>query len=162
MQYIVLPEKVILRLVDAEDNPVRICKVLFSIRAFTTGRKNDFYLAPFASDDEGVAHIRKGDLVALIDAAYDCGLMDYEAFEICDPSVQIEVMSPEAVERALKSRSEVWTMLLGGEPKRWATIEDLRNLYRSAANTRVSAQPIRTLWDGRAQGYDYKIVAQVQ
>jgi hypothetical protein len=69
-------------------------------------------------------------------------------------------MQAVGVEKALEARTKVWKNLLDGESERWTSIEDLRNLYRTAANRFVSAEPIKALWDGKTPDYEYFIVAK--
>ena len=66
---------------------------------------------------------------------------------------------PHAVEQALVARTNVWKTLLRGESERWKNIDELRNLYRTAANMGISAQPIRVRWDGSASEFEYAITA---
>jgi len=56
MESIVLPEKVVLRLLDSDGNPLRMPNVLFAVKAFAK-RKNDFDLGPFVTNDDGVVTI---------------------------------------------------------------------------------------------------------
>ena len=161
MESIVLPEKVVLRLIDSEGNAVRLPNVLFTVRTFAT-RKNDFNLGPFASDDDGLVTITKNDLLAAAEAHYDSGLMDYVQVENCIPSVVIGPMNAIEIEKALEARTKVWKLLLRGESQRWRSIEDLCDLYRMAANKSISAKPLHTLWDGKVPEYDYAIIVEVK
>jgi hypothetical protein len=160
VEYIVVPERVVLRLVDSDHKIFRLKNVLFNIHAYATTRRNDFKLGPFASDENGVVTITKADLLAEVDATYDSGLMDYDRFESCHVVVRIRAMDVSEVERALDSRTNVWRELLRGESQRWASIEDLRDLYRSATNKLISAESIRVRWDGKTSEYEYSIVAK--
>jgi hypothetical protein len=158
MASLLIPDKVVLRLVDSQHEPLRVANVLFFVHAFAN-RKNDFSLGPFATDAEGVATIMKRDLLAEAAAHYDSGLMDYEVIENCNPIVEIAVMEPLAIEQALVARTNVWKTLLRGESERWTSIEELRNLYRTAANTRISAQAIRVRWDESTNEFEYTVTA---
>jgi hypothetical protein len=158
---LLIPEKVVLRLVDSESNPLRVANVLFLVHTFAK-RKNDFTLGPFVTDEEGVVTITKRDLLAEATAHYESGLMDYDAIENCQPSVEIAAMEPSEIEKALEARQRTWKMLLRGESERWATIEDLRKLYREAANKRISAQPVTVLWDGSDDKCEYLVPAALR
>jgi hypothetical protein len=81
--------------------------------------------------------------------------MGYDAIENCQPIVEIAAMEPEAIEKALVARTKVWTALLRGESERWTNIEELRNLYRTAAYKDISAQAIRVRWEGSANEFGY-------
>jgi hypothetical protein len=161
MASLLIPEKVVLRLVDSEHKALRVANVLFFVHTFAN-RKNDFMLGPFATDAEGVVTIVKRDLLAEAAAHYDSGLMDYEVIESCKPIVEIAAMEPQAIEKALVARTNVWKTLLRGESERWTSIEELRNLYRTAANNRISVQPIRVRWDESTNEFEYAITAGLQ
>jgi hypothetical protein len=161
MASLLIPDKVVLRLVDSGGNPFRMKNVLFFVHTFAN-RKNNFQLGPFATDEEGVVTITKRDLLAEATAHYDSGLMDYDAVENCQPIVEIAAMDPREVEKALEARTRVWTRLLRGETQRWTTIEDLRNLYRTAANKGISAQPLRARWDGSENECEYLVSAALR
>ncbi|HEX3323123.1 MAG TPA: hypothetical protein VHR84_20640 [Terriglobales bacterium] len=92
-------------------------------------------------------------------AHYGSGLMDYDRIENCLPIVKILMMSSEEIERALESRIKVWTMLLGGEPQRWGSIEAIRTAYRTATNGCISVEPLTARWDGTSSEYEYAAVA---
>ena len=158
MASLLIPDKVVLRLFDSEHAPLRVANVLFIVHTFAN-RKNDFKLGPFATDAEGVVTIVKRDLLAEASAHYDSGLMDYDVIENCQPNVEIAAMEPQAIEQALVARTNLWKTLLRGESERWTNIEELRNLYRTAANKGISAQAIRVRWDGSANEFEYTITA---
>jgi hypothetical protein len=158
MPSLLIPDKVVLRLVDSEHTPIRVANVLFVVHTFAN-RKNDFNLGPFATDAAGVVTIVKRDLLAEASAHYDSGLMDYDVIEDCHPVVEIAAMEPQAIEQALVVRTNVWKNLLRGETERWTSIEELRSLYRTAANKGISAQAIRVRWDGSASEFEYAITA---
>ena len=156
-----IPDKVVLRLVDSGSNPLRVANVLFFVHAFAK-RKNDFTLGPFVTNEEGVATITKRDLLAEATAHYDFGLMDYDAVENCQPFVEIKALEAMEIQKALDARTRTWNRLLRGESERWANIEDLRNLYRTAANNRISAQPARVRWDGTESECEYLVQAALR
>ena len=54
---------------------IRMSDVLFRIKVFAR-RKNDYSLAPFATDDEGLATITKAQLKSEVAADHDSGVMD--------------------------------------------------------------------------------------
>jgi hypothetical protein len=155
MVSLVIPEKVVLRLVDSRGDPFRVANVLFFVRAFATTRKNNFRLGPFVTDAEGMATITKRDLLAEATANITTGIMDYDPIESCGPIVEIAAMEPQEIEKALEARTTIWKRLLIGESERWTSIEELRNVYRTAANKSISAKAIRVRWDGSANEYQY-------
>jgi hypothetical protein len=159
MVYLAIPQKVVLRLIDSQGRPFRLANVLFRVCAFATTRKNNFWLGPFVTNEEGVATITKRELIAEATANMASGVMDYDSIEHCGPIVEIAVMEPEAVEKALEARTTGWTTLLEGESELWGSIEELRNVYRTAANKSISAKPLRVHWDGSTNEYQYRFFA---
>ena len=135
--------------------------VLFMVHVMAT-RKNNFTLGPFASDEHGLVTISRNDLEGEAAAHYDSGLMDYDRIENCLPIVKIVMMSTEEIERALESRTKVWTMLLGGESERWGSIEAIRSAYRTATNDCISVEPLTARWDGTSSEYEYAVVATLR
>jgi hypothetical protein len=127
MQSLVLPETLVLRLVNANEEPVRLANVLFRIHTFAR-HKNDFHLAPFRTDAEGVVNVTKRELLAEAQAHYDSGLMDYVRIEDCEPVIEIQAMTAEQVAQALEARTTVWKQLLRGERERWNDIDELRDV----------------------------------
>jgi hypothetical protein len=153
LETLILPKRVTIRLVGANKEPVRISDVLIVVHVFAS-RKNDFFLQPFRTDANGEASITKRELLAEAAAHYDSGLMDYEAIEESRPLVEIRPMSLTEIGSAISSRSRVWTTLLKGECKRWSSIEQLIDVYRRAANERVSITPVRASWHLTCKDYD--------
>jgi hypothetical protein len=102
MAALLIPDKVVLRLVDSDHVPIRVANVQFIVHAFAT-RKNDFNLGPFATGAEGVVTMLKRDLLAEASAHYDSGLMDYDVIENCQPVVEIAAMEPKAIEQNAKA-----------------------------------------------------------
>jgi hypothetical protein len=158
MASLVLPEKMTLRLVDSERKQLRLPNVLFFVRAFAK-YKNDFDLGPFVSDADGIVTITRHGLLAETNAHSDSGLMDYRSVQDCKEVVEIRAMESHEVEKALYARTRIWTGLLRGESERWANIEELINVYRTAANKRISAQPLRVSWDGSQAEVEYLMPA---
>jgi hypothetical protein len=161
MASLILPQKVTLRLVDSERKQLRVPNILFLVHTFAN-YKNDFDLGPFVSVADGVVTITRHELLAEADAHYSSGLMDYRAVEDCKEAVEIRAMEPQQVEKALDARTRTWTGLLRGESSRWANIEELRNVYRTAANKRISVQPLSVKWDGSQSEVEYLIPATVR
>ena len=161
MALLILPQKVTLRLIDLERKQLRAPNILFFVYAFAN-YKNDFDWGPFASDADGVVTMTRQQLLADAEAHYDSGVMDYRSLEDCKEAVEIRAMEPQQVEKALDARTNIWAGLLRGESKRWASIEELRNVYRTAANKRISVQPLRVQWDGSQAELEYLIPATVR
>ena len=156
LESLIFPERVTVRLVGPNKEPIRVLGVLIVVHVFAS-RKNDFFLQPFTTDANGEAQITKGELLAEADAHYDSGLMDYEAIGESGPVVEVRAMSLTEIERAVSSRSGVWTRLLKGGCERWSSIEQLIDVYRQAANKRVSITPVRVSWHLRCKEYDYPL-----
>jgi hypothetical protein len=161
MASLILPERVTLRLVDSERKQLRVPNILFFVYAFAK-YKNDFNLGPFVTDADGIVEITRHELLAEATAHYDSGLMDYGSVEDCKEVVEIRIMESQEVEKALDVRTRIWTGLLRGESERWANTEELRNVYRTAANKRISLQPLRVKWDGSQSEVEYLIPATLR
>jgi len=58
MEKIVLPEKIVLRLVDRQGHPIHVRNVLCMVHVQAT-RKNNFTLGPFASNEQGLVTISR-------------------------------------------------------------------------------------------------------
>jgi hypothetical protein len=156
----IFPEKVIVKLSDSAGQPLCVPNVLLRVRLIAQ-RKNDFLLQPFFTGPQGVATISKRELLAEVSAQQDSGLMDYGAPEDCGDVVEINALSGIDIERAVTARTGVWTSLLRGESERWSSIEELISIYRSAANGRLEAEPLRVSWDGRQSKCEYSLVCRL-
>ncbi|MCU1285648.1 MAG: hypothetical protein JWO13_1998 [Acidobacteriales bacterium] len=159
MDTLVIPDEVLIVVKNSEGEPLTVANLLFGIRAFAR-HKNDFYLAPFATNADGVARIQKRELMAEVEAHYDSGLMDYCSILDCHQGVVIYLLSRENVERSLHSRTHVWKTLLKGEKNRWSSLDELLNLYRFAANNRFRAEEISANWNGSQPEYKYQLIAE--
>ena len=140
--------------------PMRLSGVVFAVRLLAR-HKNDYVLAPFVSDADGVVRITGETCMALVDAEHDSGLMDYAGIDQCDPRVEIRPLTGAEVEKAAESRRTVWRRLLRGENRLFGSIEQLLAIYEQAPNTRADlrGQALRPLWDGseRQTSYQYLI-----
>ena len=143
----VFPENITLRLLDSKQDPLRIAGVLLGVRIFAE-RKNDFFLQPFVTDNDGAVVVSKRELMAEVAAHYDSGLMDYMAVEGAKSVVEVCAVSVAEIRVAIDSRSKVWTRLLAGERERWSSIEQLVETYRRATNANVSIVAVRKEWNG--------------
>ena len=76
--------------------------------------------------------------------------------------VEIRICTVAEVERAIDSRSKVWTSLLRGEEKRWSSISDMLTVLRSATNARCGdpKAKVRGIWDQPGAKFEYEIVIQ--
>jgi len=147
---LIIPSIIQIQLVDLNGIDVPLGNVLLSIHIFAH-RKNDFLLQPFVTDSGGRATITKEDIMSEVEAHYDSGLMDYVSVESAKPQVQISVTEPSQIQRSLKSRSTLWTTLLRGESRRWASIDELLDVYRNCTNDKVTRHSVTARWDlGRA------------
>jgi hypothetical protein len=158
-----LPKSVTVALKTPEGNPLQLANVLFQIQTFAT-YKNDISLFPFATNHEGIAHITNEEMLTEAAAAYDSDLMGTSAIESAYDLVEIRLSSQAEIERAISSRSKVWTSLLNGEKKRWKTIADLISLYKSSNNHLLNIPEelpfrpkIRDSWIRSDAEYNYEI-----
>lgn len=161
MANLIVPDEVILQLVDANDDCARVPFVLFRVHVRAI-RKNDFFLQPFATDEYGIATISKKEILAEVAAHYDSGLMDYSSFEECNPRVEVAPLTPAEIKNALDSRTRVWTTLLRGESERWRDVEELKELYRTSRNGQITAEPVEQSWDGTLERITSTIVIEVR
>ena len=157
---IVLPQKVTIQLVDGSGAAIELSNVIFTVQLFSR-HKNNFYLGPFISDNSGKVVITQTDLENEIKATYSSGMMDYAPVETCHPFVEIFLMQPEGIERALNARENVWTILLDGEKDRWGTLQNLLTAYRQAKNSEIKISKdlshIRDEWNGKKDEYIYNL-----
>jgi hypothetical protein len=153
---LVLPEQITVQLIDSNGSSIRMSNVLFRITAFAR-RKNDYSLAPFATDDEGLATITKAQLESEVAADLDSGVMDHAAISTCSPIVEIHLLTDEEIRRAIEARSTIWKGLLSGERDRWQSIEQLLAVYKNANNHRLLAlEPtLRPVWNGVEKNHSY-------
>ena len=158
MSGLCFPDKLVLQLVDSQRAPVPLANVIFGVHLFAT-RKNDFDLAPFFTNPDGMVTITRALFDSEVRSTYDTGLMDYAAVETCSPRIRICMWSQTQVNQALHARESIWADLLSGEKQRWSSIEELRSLYRTAQNNHLTAtlDPpwITDSWDGRQSEYQY-------
>jgi len=157
---LIFPEEITLRLEDVSHQPVQVPDVLLGIRIFAM-RKNDFFLQPFVTDGDGVAIVKKRDLLAEVAAHYDSGLMDYVEVESSQPTVEIRAITEAEIAKIIHARTHVWKSLLRGEADRWSSIEQLIEVYRRAANAKLSISSLRKDWGVRAAHCNYALVTQI-
>ena len=156
LENLVLPERTTVQLIDSKGSSIRMSDVLFRIKVFAR-RKNDYSLAPFATEDEGLATITKAQLESEVAADHDSGVMDYAGISTCSPVVEIHLLTDEEIRRAIEARSTIWTKLLSGERDRWQSIEQLLAVYKNANNHRLLAlEPtLRPVWNGLGTNHSY-------
>jgi hypothetical protein len=157
---VVFPENITLRLQDSKQGPLRIAGVLLGIRIFAE-RKNDFFLQPFVTDNDGIVVVSKRELMAEVAAHYDSGLMDYMAVEGAKSVVEVCAVSVAEIQSAIVSRSKIWTSLLAGERERWSSIDELIETYRRATNAKVSIVVVRKEWNGHTLEDECALSAQL-
>ncbi len=161
MSNIVFPNEVFITLRDARNQPLAISNILFQVHTFAR-RKNDFFLGPYPTKEQGIAHFTKTELEMDVQATYDSGLMDYMNVGDCSSFVEIELLSERQIQQALKSRTEVWVRLLKGERERWGTMENLLRAYRESRNRELNVEEdfskIRAEWDGTQATCTYDFV----
>jgi hypothetical protein len=156
---LILPNRVAIQLVDPDNLPIKMGRVLFRIR-LSARRKNDFILQPFASDDDGLVKILRKELEANVEDVYDSDLMGHVSVSECVPSVEIRILSQDDIDRAIEAR-KIWTTLLVGERDRWTRIEQLLDVYKNANNRLLFTDQlpsIRDDWNKVGAEYSYKFV----
>lgn len=145
-----------IQLVKKDKSPLRIPNVLFRVAAFAA-IKDDFVLQPFASDSQGLVTITKKELEAGVADCHDSGLMNYAHVNGCSASVEIRLLTVHEIRRAVEAR-RVWKNLLAGERDRWASLEQLLDLYRDSNNGSLlidQSPPWRVKWNEKEAEYSY-------
>jgi len=158
---LIIPRVTRVQLVDSCGVSVQLANLLLSIHIFAN-TKNDFILQPFVTDGGGSATIQKEDIMSEVEAHYDSGLMDYVSVEYAMPEVEISVMESSQIQRALNSRTTVWKTLLGGESRRWASIDDLLNIYGGSTNDRVAGRSVFTRWDAERASAQHSLQVELR
>jgi hypothetical protein len=165
MTNLILPQKVIIQLVNMQGQPFEIPNVIFFVHLFAR-HKNDFHLGPFVSDQSGKVVINQQELIWYVQATYESGLMDYSAVETCHPFIEITFEHPDRIKRVLETREKIWKMLLKGEQEIWGRMENLLNAYRNASNEQLEllkdSSKISDVWDGTKNEYEYKFPISIK
>ena len=159
MNSLVLPNRVVIQLVDKNLFPLKLGGVLFQVQLFAS-HKSDLTLQPFASDGDGLVTISRKELDAEIAANYDSGLMDYAPVSDCASTVEIRLLAEDDIHHAVEAR-RTWKRLLAGERDRWNSMEQLLNVYRRAKNASLfsdQSPPIHDAWDKAGAEYSYNCV----
>ena len=157
MDNLILPTRVTIQLVNKNKLPLRIPYVLFRVTAFAA-IKDNFVLQPFASDSEGLVTITKKELEARVADCHDSGLMNYAHINGCSASVEIRLLTDDDIRRAVEAR-RVWNNLLARERDRWASLEQLLDLYRNSNNGSLlidRSPPWCVKWSEKEAEYSYK------
>ena len=162
LDHLVFPELASIQLVTglpSDPQPIPLAGVIFAVRLIARS-KNDYTLAPFATDAAGVVTISRAACQCFVDADHDAGLMDYAGIDQCDPQVEIRPWSAAEVERAANARRQIWRRLLRGEDRLFQSIEELLAIYDHAPNARltVSSPALRPFWNGSELRPSYQYV----
>lgn len=139
------PSKIKIKIVDGlNHNSIKIPSIIISIHLFAM-KKNDYYLGPFFSDENGEIEIDKNTLEISAEAELGTGLMDYKDVHECSPLVEINILSQEEINNVMKGRT-LWG-IIGRENEIYNTKEDLLNRIRNNNNHLVNPRSFRVIWD---------------
>jgi hypothetical protein len=162
MDNLILPETVIVNIVDPSSNQIDLKNIIIKIILFAR-YKNNYHLIPFITDSEGISSILKADLIYEIQSSYDSGLMDYAPIDSCSPNVEIRIASTDEIDRAINARTNIYTRLLSGEQNRWDSINDLIKIYKESNNKLLQFHNdkhiIHDQWNGMKTIYTYSLIA---
>lgn len=128
-----IPNQIIVQLIKSTQQDFPINNILLYIKIFAR-HKNDYLLGPFVSNENGEILITKLLLENEIQATIESGIMDYDDIEGCSSEVEIHLYSQKEINNLIESRTKVWTELLKGEKKRWASISELIDILKNSNN----------------------------
>jgi hypothetical protein len=165
---LVLPESVSITFKDWSGEILPIANILIRIQTFAR-HKNDIALFPYCSDTAGIVRISKQELIAEAEATYETGLMDYVSIESAFPFVEIYPVTPEEINKAHRSRSDVWTTLMKGENRRWSDMAELLSVFERAQNHRIDFERTpetflraRDEWIHPERAYQYELKLRIK
>lgn len=126
------------------DSPIKIPNIIVSIHLFAM-RKNDYYLGPFFSDNNGEIKIDKNILEISAEAELQTGLMDYKEVDECSSLVEIKIASEGEIADLIKGRT-LWG-LIGQEQQLYNTKEELLDRITKNNNNLIFPNSLRVIWN---------------
>jgi hypothetical protein len=160
MSKLILPNLIQVKLVKSPEQDFPLDNILLYIKT-NASHKNDFYLGPFVSDNNGVITITKANLDNEVAATYDSGLMDYSSIESNFSFVELRLYDQDEIDKLIESRTKAWTTLLKGEKERWDSINRLVDILRKSNNKLLllhdSTRRIRAEFDGAKDEYEFQL-----
>jgi hypothetical protein len=156
---LILPEMARIQLTAWEGTrevPIRLPNVIFCVRAFAR-RKNDYHLAPFFSNQDGIVLITKSICEIFAEAELETGIMDYSPISSCYSFVEIYPWNEQEVKNAIEGR-KLWG-IIRREKELWEFTDELIQRYKNSSNYKLRESVIRNVirdeWDGNKQEYEY-------
>jgi hypothetical protein len=142
----ILPEKIIIQLCAAYDEPLQMKNILCTIETRATYR-NDIHLFPFASNENGIINIFYDELKKKEKEWVNFGLMDHAPIETAGNRAKIRLMK----------YSEIITQLKRADflPSKE------RLLYLESNNILLDferSKTIRSIWDGKKKILEYQLI----
>jgi hypothetical protein len=161
-RYLVFPDRVTVHTRLHGDTAGIDFAIAYSIRTFARV-KNDYRLGTFFSDDTGVLVLTRRQLELSAQANLSTGLMDFASVADGFPLVEIQHLSADDIQRAITSRTTVWTNELDGERELYGSMAQLLASYRRVGNAHLAPPTVTCLrdeWDGTRPTviYDYPVV----
>jgi hypothetical protein len=108
-------------------------------------KKNDYFLGPFFSNENGEFEIDKNLLEISAEAELSTGIMDYRKINECSSLIEIRIISKEEIGNLLRGR-ELWG-IIGREKEFYKTKEELLDKIKKNNNNLVLPQSLRVTWD---------------
>ena len=160
MTKFILPDKITVKLVKPQHQNFSVENILLYIKT-NARHKNDFYLGPFVSDENGLITITKKDLDNKVTATYESGLGDYSSIENSFSFVELRLYDQNEIDKMIESRTNVYTSLLNGEKERWTSINHLVDTLKKSNNKHLllydSTKSIRADFDGTQNEYEFQL-----
>ena len=139
------PDKVKIKIIESlTHKPIKIPNIIINIHAFAM-EKNDYFLGPFFSNENGEFEIDKNSLEISAEAELQTGIMDYRGINECSSLIEFRIISMEEVENILKGRG-MWGVI-GREKDVYGTKEELLAMIMKNNNNLVLPQSLRVVWD---------------
>jgi len=131
---IVIPNKLIIQLMNAPDVIVDVENVILSLKVFAY-QKNDYHLGPFFTNKDGACIIERQTIKIMADAELQRGIMDFQAFDSCSNLAEVSILTKEQIGRMLEAR-KLWGTI-ADESRMFGTKENLINKIQDNNNAMV-------------------------
>ena len=156
-----IPESINIQVTNNHCIAEPIAEIAIFIHVFAK-TKNDYYLGPYFSNNDGLITIKKEEVEYEILATQDSGVMDYSSIEDAFSEVEICTYTQEQIDRMITTRKKVWTRLMKGEDKRWKTMNELlAKLGKCNNKVLVRQKNIKIDLNSRDANYNEKMVIDI-
>src|SRR3989338_1699200 len=139
------PNNNVIRIIDGINlNSIKVDNILIYVHVFAI-KKNDYYLGPYFTDNDGEIHLTNKILQISADAEMETGIMDYRDIKEASPLVEIKILSEEEIGR-LKEGRRLWG-IVGKEAKLYRSAKNLLANIDSNNNHQVLPTSMKVLWN---------------